>query len=264
MTTITDVRVATRPTRSWSGIAGSLNREWDVDVCHRAPVGADGTPWAQLAPALDGCCTTEQVLGVIRSGPLQVHDQVLHALLRRLAAGDELAGRTVLQTMLGRLPRMIRTAIARGLEDPPAAAAEALWEAIATYPLHRTTKVAANLALEALAALDGPRDRNSELAAGDLLDAHVHHAQVAGRIPPASEPLEDAAYALTWAHQRGLLTEAEIRLLARVHLAAVRPPMTQVARELGCSHDAVRQRHSVAVAKLAAAVRQALTEDQAE
>jgi hypothetical protein len=74
-------------------------------------------------------------------------DATLGALLTEVANGDQLAGRVVLQAMVGRIVRM-------AARDPYAGIDEylgALWCEILTYPLvRRPQKIAANLSMDAL------------------------------------------------------------------------------------------------------------------
>ena len=77
-------------------------------------------------------------------------DAALWRLLAAQQAGDTLAGRIVLQALLGKLVRFALSDADASLDDYLAAA----WERIATYPLTtRRSSVAANLALDTLKAV---------------------------------------------------------------------------------------------------------------
>lgn len=233
------------------GYIGQINADWvglaDTPLPHR---------WAQAHAALDGPATTGDLLRTIRTASSGRADGLLHALLQLhdAGAGDELAGRILLQTMLGSAHRLTRTAKGRGLDDPEADAIAAMWAAIRTYPMHRTRSVAANLSLEALRRLPAAPER--PLPAGELLEAQIHHAQAAGRLEaPGRIPVDaEAAATLRWAREVGILDDEEARLLALVYLSPTRPTSAALAAHLSIEPAAVRKRQSRAVAKLARGV----------
>lgn len=133
--------------RTRYGLIDELNHEWANLVDEkRSSVGA----WAVRWPVLDGCVDLDEVLVRVRRQP----DLVLAALLAECAEGDLVAGRTVLQAMLGKVVRMVST-------DRVASAGDyvsALWCRIQTYPLaDRPRRIAGNLALDTLKSV--VRDR---------------------------------------------------------------------------------------------------------
>lgn len=237
-----------------AGYLGQLNREWVTRHSHQLAAGAGDRSWADVQPALAGLPTLDDVLDAIRSYPAARVDAILHALLTLSAQGDALAGRTLLQTMLGNVQRLIGTAHYRDIDDSASAAIEAMWTAITTYPLQRTTSVAANLALEALRALQ--KAPSSPLPAGELLEDHLHAQQLSGRLEPAGtvSGRGEGLDALRWAHHTGALNAEDTRLLTLLHLSDTPPTLTQLASELGLPAATLRKRHSRAVRRLAAAV----------
>jgi hypothetical protein len=87
---------------------------------------------------------------------------VLHALLSLCADGDQLAGRSVLQAMLGKLVQMAARDPRAGLDDYVSAG----WIRIRLYPLaERPTSIAANLALDTRKEVHrpGPAPRGIEV-----------------------------------------------------------------------------------------------------
>ena len=151
------------------------------------------------------------------------------ALLRQLAAqraGDQVAGRIVLQALLGKMVRLALSDADASLDDYLAAA----WERIATYPLtSRRSSVAANLALDTLKAVKREQRR------------------------PAPAPLvtprgPDAASILDTAARLGLIDEAAVSTLTTVYLEGCSG--SDAARRLGTTPGAVRVRCHRAVRTL--------------
>lgn len=135
--------------RSPYRIIDDLNREWRGMVDDRG----DALPaWARAHPDLAGCTGLEEV---VRRGS-RGDDAVLHALLVEAHGGVTLAGRVVLQAMLGRLVAMA----GRDRRVPVDDYVGALWCVLARYPLAaRPVRIAANLVLDTLKAVDRERRR---------------------------------------------------------------------------------------------------------
>ena len=132
-------------------IINVLNQEWaGLADGHRGTVAA----WAERHPALSGCGDLGSVLAAVRGRP----DDVLGALLAEVASGDTVAGRTVLQAMLGKLVRMAQRDRLGGVDDYVAA----MWCRIDRYPLdRRPSRIAANLALDTLKDVLAERRANT-------------------------------------------------------------------------------------------------------
>ena len=93
--------------------------------------------------------TLDEVLLAISANP----DCILGFLIGRAQAGDMLAGRVVLQSMLGKLVKMSRTGIAQQTRFAVDDLVTHLWLTIGCYPLdQRPRSIAANLALDSLKA----------------------------------------------------------------------------------------------------------------
>ncbi len=153
-------------------------------------------------------------------------DAALWVLLAEHAAGDPVAGQVVLRAMLGKLVRLAACDPVARLDDYLAAA----WERIATYPLARRHRVAANLALDTLKA--------------------VKREQRSGRACVAVDPGPGmgADAVLAVAAQLGLLEEGARRVLEAVYVEGCSGP--DAARRLGTTPGAVRVRCHRAVARL--------------
>ena len=195
----------------------ALNDEWQGLL-----TGSAGqlTEWTTTEPTLAGADDLEGLLDLIRQHP----DDVLAALLRLGSAGQPLAHRVVLQTMLGMVVRLCA--------GRPALLAEAiseLWLAIVDYPLDRRPRaIAANLAWTVRRAL----------------------RTVPPPMPPPVEPAApDAASVLADARQLGLIDEVTHRTLWTVYVAGL--SSQQAAAVLGTTAGAVRWRCSNALRRLA-------------
>ncbi len=112
--------------------------------------------WSASQPPLAGFTGLAQIVAGISTDEAG-RDAILLALLELAQDGDRLAGRVVLQAMLGRAVRVAssivrRPDVAGDRDEAQAVAVAALWQAISTYRLAaRPRRVAANLALDTLA-----------------------------------------------------------------------------------------------------------------
>jgi DNA-directed RNA polymerase specialized sigma24 family protein len=196
----------------------ALNREWHELASRPVP------DWGRTEPVL-GVRDLAAVLGLIRECP----DEVLAALLRLGRAGDPLAYRIVLQTMLGKLVRLC----ARRPPLLPEAISE-MWLAIAEYPLDRRPRaIAANLAWTVHRRLPRP----------------LPGRPVAERDSAEAAPEGSATAVLTQARRLGLIDERTHRTLWTVYVAGL--SSTQAATALGGTPESVRWRCSWALRRLA-------------
>lgn len=198
----------------------ALNEEW-------RSLAMTATPgWAHREPALAAASDLASVLALIRERP----DPVLAALLRLGAAGEELAYRVVLQTMLG---KMVLLCSGRAALLPEAISE--LWLAIVEYPLARRPRaIAANLAWTVrrrLPRAEAVRPQPSVDAAAEL-------------------PEPDASGTLGEARGLGLIDELTHRTLWAVYVAGLTSAQAAVA--LGTTPEVVRWRCSRALRRLAA------------
>lgn len=176
--------VAGLVSRSDFRVVNALNAEWAQ--LSKAP-GQPVDSWGQRYPALTGCSTLADVLDAVRADS----DHVLTALLREHRDGDVIAGRTVLQQMLGRIVVMARRDGEADIDDYVAA----LWLGIHTYPLaQRPTKIVANLALDTLKLVKketrwgGAEVHVATLAPGEWLEQIELQDQERSGNAPEAEP----------------------------------------------------------------------------
>jgi len=228
-----------------SGIVEALDHEWsELDHAHRsAPVG-----WAARHLVLAGCTDLDQVLAVVRTDP----DGGLAALLAEAAAGDGLAGRVVLQSMIGRLVQLARRDAQAGVDDY----VSAMWCVIRTYPLaRRPVRIAANLALDTLKAVCREhrwvvRGEVTTWPPGELLDEILHGAGAVCVDADGADDL-DGPKVLAFARHLNLIDAAAQELLTSVYLEGLSG--VEAARRHGSTAGSVRVRCSRAVGRLAQA-----------
>lgn len=238
------------------GLVDALNAEWAVLADDPAPAGYNGAQvcrWSTVQDGLAGCTTPAQVLTAVRAAA----DPALAALIavhqrghRESGArtGPGLAGRIVVQAMLGKLVTMARRDRRCGVEDYVGR----LWERIADYPLgRRPQRVAANLALDTLKAVSRDRwaaDRAAHLvaAAVDLDRAALGRADVA---PGGATADLTARRVLRRAQDLGLIDAATRRLLWSVYAEGL--TSAAAADRHGLTPTTVRYRCSRAIRILA-------------
>lgn len=89
-------------------LAGRLNVEWAALAGAPASLAVVAA-WAEARPVLAGAHSPEQLRSRIGRADAETRDAVLLALLELAQDGDALAGRTVLQAMLGKaVPTLAR------------------------------------------------------------------------------------------------------------------------------------------------------------
>ncbi len=228
--------LARRPDR----IVGDLNTEWDLLTGTEEVAG-----WARRHPALRGCVDLPDVLAAVRADP----DAVLGALLGESAAGSTLAGRTVLQAMLGKIVLMAR-------HDPvvgTSAYVAAMWERIRTYPLERRPRhIAGNLALDArkLARREVVGDRRvTPWPPGPAFAELVDSARRRSEVDHGRETsMLTAGDVIRAALELELIDPGAGELLGSVYAQGL--SSREVSRRLVTSPQAVRQRCRSAVRRL--------------
>lgn len=196
-----------------TGLFGAINAEWRT-LSHRTPTSPDGTPWA-LPTSAD---TLQDIVDTLAhtNGDYATADTTLHTLIQHHRDGDDLAGRVVLQAMLGACLRQVHTALGRGLDGESEALA-AMWTSIATYPLHRTTRVAANLAMDALKHLQTAQ--NVPLPAGDAAEVSECQSDPCDAFNGAvCSSSDEASKLILWALDNEVLTRDEAQLLTHFYL----------------------------------------------
>lgn len=222
-------------------IIADLNAEWDT-----LSDGGEVVDWSTRHPPLRGCADLVTVLAAIPDDP----DGVLGALLQESAAGSLLAGRTVLQAMLGKIVLMAQ-------HDPIVstyACVAAMWERIRTYPLdRRPVHIAGNLALDArkLAHREAVRDPHITLwppgaAFAELIDRERTRN---GLESSADTSVLTAGEVITAALQLQLIDAAAGEVLGVVYADGL--SSVEASQRLLTTPQMVRQRCSTALRRLA-------------
>ena len=236
----------TKAGRSEYAIVDALNRDWR-ELVHRDR----GTVqrWAQRQAALACCDSLDDVLSAAQLNS----DATLSALLTEVSKGEMLAGRIVLQSMLGRLVRMAQRDRQAGIDDYVAA----LWCVVRTYPLAaRPARIAANLSMDAFKTVYRERQWLGQGLVTPwpphrFFDEAVRRAAAGpGRLPESDEPSATAVGILDAGCRLRLIDEPTRRLLHSVYVDGL--SSAEAARRHLTSPGSVRVRSSKAVKRLAA------------
>jgi hypothetical protein len=259
--------VTTSPTESAAGttstgarrradgsVAGQLNTEW-ARLCADAGTNVAVGRWATSTAALAELGTLGELEPAVSAASPAVADQILLSLIRLHQAGDHLAGRAVLQLMLGKAIRIASSRAGRdSRQNLEQTAVTALWTVIATYPAHRRpTKVAANLAMDTLRLVTAELNhcQAETPASPDTLAATGEDRA------PADEPADlELLNLLAWAVDHNTVSKADATLIMDIYCPAQgEEGGAAAAARHGLSWPAARQRASRAVRKITAAVR---------
>ena len=225
-------------------IVDSLNAEWSL----LAPDSRGSVRhWAERHQALTPCRCLGDVLLAIRREP----DAALSALLTEVLSNDQLAGRVVVQSMLGKLVRMAQA----DLEHEVGEYISAFWCVLKTYPLAaRPRRIAANLALDTLKQVRLERRSSrchgvSPWSPGPQLDEAYEQARLRNSLDHQREIGEMTAQnVLDSAGRLGVLSVESRHLLSSVYVDGM------TGREAASVHQissgSVRVRCSRAVGEL--------------
>ena len=226
--------------RSPYALVDALNREWAALVdSHNGAV----PDWAAVA----GLGDLASVLAAARAGD----DAVLRALLAAAQDGSVLAGRTVVQALLGRLVRMARRDRTAVVDDY----VSALWCVLARYPLSsRPVRIAANLALDTLKVVHHDRQWMGRRAvavwlAGEDLEPLLDRVPGCSGDDPALLPEPGASAVIGAGRRLRLIDEPTSRLLHAVYIDGLSG--VEAAARLGTTPGSLRVRCSRAVHRLA-------------
>ena len=236
----------TQARRSEFAIVDALNHDWR-ELVHRDR----GTVqrWSQRHAALASCDSLDDVLSMAQLNS----DATLSALLTEVSNGEMLAGRTVLQSMLGRLVRMAQRDRQAGIDDYTAA----LWCVARTYPLvARPVRIAANLSMDAFKAVYRERQWLNQGVVTPwpphrFVDEAVGSGSAGpGRLADSNEALASAVGVLNAGCRLQLIDEPTRRLLHSVYVDGL--SSAEAARRHLTSPGSVRVRSSKALKHLAA------------
>ena len=243
--------------RADHSIVGQLNLEWSE--LRTSPLAARTVHrWAGTRSTLAGCANVGDIEGRVAAADRQGADAILLTLLELAAEGEQLAGRTVLQLMLGKAVRIAASHTGRADRDTlEQLAVAALWDVIATYPIaRRRQKVAANLAMDTLrhVVTELAPDRHETPTEPDVVSGH--HAD--DETPDHDRPVDlELLEVLAWGVDREVLTRDEATILVRVYSPGPgQEGGAAAAAELGLTWPAARQRCSRAIRKLTTAIRE--------
>lgn len=216
----------------------ALNEEWhQLASVNRELVQS----WVEHEVALDGCRDAADVLARSRQHP----DEVLGLLLALDHEGVGLAGRIVLQAMLGKMVMMACRDPQAGVDDY----VTQLWCRVRTYPLaDRPHRIAANLALDTLKAVHAERGGRSS-PTGPRVVPFLPLVDLDGSEPPSAPVDLSAVRVLRAANEIGLIDDPTRRLLVAVYAGGWSGK--EVADRLQISHATLRFRCSRAVRALA-------------
>lgn len=272
-------------------LLAQLCREWvslnaDPDSC------AAISSWGPEQPALTGFDTPGAVLDELVDGasPERV-DAIAHGLLERVRAGDQLAGRVLLQSMLPCLVNVARRSMPpRGTdhdEQLQRVLAE-FWSVIGRPTSLPHQRVLARLQLDTLHRASSHRRSSDAWEEHTTYQEHTDHEQ---QLPEqtSSDPAGQAQLRLVVdnspapaqvsfdpeaglyelvvsARAAGVITPAEAQFLVDVYLngSAEENTLADAARRMGLAHTAVRQRCTRLRSKLVDAVLSDLGERDAD
>lgn len=251
------------PSNARFALIDALNAEWTAlngEGWTAAQYRRQLARWSGREKELAGCHRPEDVLAAIRRSP----DEVLAALISlhqnarpvtmsetarsteqigHWSVGEsELAGRIVLQTMLGKLVAMAQRDHHHGIEDYVGT----FWGIVGGYCLsRRPRRIAANLALDTLKQVTRDHGRVKLVPSGDRLDGLTRPASDGQPVPSLS-----ARRVLHTAYELGLIDDPTCQLLTSVYADGMSG--RQAADAFGLTPTTVRYRCSKAVRRLAA------------
>ena len=224
----------------------ALDREW-CELVGRHRVAA--ACWSDQHDALALCSSLDDVLAAAKVNS----DAILSALLTEVSKGDRLAGRVVLQALIGRMVRMAQRDPRSGVDDYLAA----LWCVINNYPLsRRPVRIAANLSLDTLKAVSS---EHRWLRRGDVmlwpssesLEELLEPVGIDGRPCYPPPPVEvEVGRVLEAGAFLSLIDDSEAALLRSIYADGMSGD--RAARRFHLSEGTVRVRCSKAVRRLAA------------
>ena len=226
-------------------VVEALDREWqELDQRHPGTV----IRWASRHAVLAAQCSFDDVLSVARL----YSDPVLAALLTEVSLGDRLAGRVVLQALIGRMVRMAQRDPRASIDDYLAL----LWSAIGSYPLERRpARIAANLSMDTLKAVCRERRwmRGRDVTlwpSSESLEELLPPAGLGGSRYGSPQPVDiEACRVLEAGARLGLIDDSAAALLRTVYVDGM--TSIEAARRFNTSAGMVRARCSKVVGELA-------------
>ena len=228
------------------GVVKALDREWYELVRDHRTAAAD---WADRHEALARCRSLDDVLSAARLNS----DPVLAALLTEVSVGDQIAGRVVLQALIGRMVRMAQRDPRASIDDYLAH----LWCVIGSYPLQRrSVRIAANLSMDTLKAVSQERRWLARggvtlVPSSDSLEELLEPTGLDGRAHDSAPPVDiEVSQVLEASSMLQLIDNSDVALLHSIYADGMSG--SQAARQFHTSAGMVRVRCSKVVRHLAA------------
>ncbi len=230
--------------------------------------------WARSHQVFEGAECPADIVKLIDQGKPDVRDRFLVGLIELFHAGQQLAGRILLQAMLPKLSAFaFRSSVTSRVDNRRDERLQLVlcefWEVLTAYPIERRReRVAANLALDTLHRLtevSGSAEVPMDPDRINLLAPAVADAEAVPGSEVSNEwSLDDL---LDWAVRREVVSSADARLLAEVYSETpegrgsfrdVSDAYRSHAARTGVNPAALRQRTHRAKRRLATAVNAAL------
>lgn len=190
-------------------------------------------------PELAGCRHLDDVMAAIRERP----DATLAALLARAQAGDQVAGRIVVQALLGKLVLLASRDPQLGLDDYVAHA----WCVLMRYPYgRRSGSVAGGLVLDTLKAACAERRgcaAPQTVFPTDAIRPTITAVDAPARADEISAMLRDAV-------QLAIIDPSTARIVHAVYVEGL--PSDAVGARVALSGSTVRRRCAAAIRRMAA------------
>lgn len=216
----------------------SLNEEWS-QLCNSTQTASKFGAWRGAEPALSPVSGLEDLPRAVRADA----DGVLGALVRLAQSGEVLAGRAVVQLMLGKVVLMAQSQRRCHVDfaDAVSRVVAAMWEQIMSFPIAtRSRRIASNLALDTLKQVTESAARDCAAPVG-VDDEELERDRSCDDGVPAGIELLDV---LVRATARGVITKEDARLLAKVYIQSDYRAGAEVAQELQMSRTDLRKRCS--------------------
>lgn len=220
-----------------------LNIDW-LNMCQRPSHDAEVLTWAASQPALADVTGLDDLARAHRAD----RDGVLLALLTLHQDGSGLAGRALLQLMLGKLIQLTRHARVSGYDrniacDDRAATTVAAFMSLVAHYRPTGTNVYAALFLHTLKQIAKVDTFAAEVPAG-------HHDDFVVDTTPEHDSGPSALALLDSAVERGVITVTDRLLLQRAYLDETDIDLAAVAADADVTPAALRQRLSRAMGRL--------------
>lgn len=243
------------PSTATANLYTRLNREWGALCARPVSATAEAITWSATQPALAAIRSLADLADAHRAD----REGVLRALLVLHQDGSALAGRALMQLMLGKLISITRYARIPGhdrihaCDERAAVTVAAFMSVIAAYRPSGDTFVA--LSLRTLKEISAAATFDQELPDSDFVEQSLADDDDGGHF--CAEEEVSAEGMLEWAVNKKVISIRDQRLLQIAYLDQADRELAQIARDLDISPAALRKRLSRALSRLRTAVVQA-------